>query len=469
MSEMSDPINNPPSYYLLSDGTEIREMIRQARGDESTIEHLAQSIMEYASRLGKKPGASRADDFHKIARCAIQGANVCEGRSVSDNGAPPTGPADPDLGWVAGYVRRNRILHLYGRSNDLCDDVACGGQFEAALVGGVQLHPVHEPAPTPAPTPPPEPSTIDLSRVVGMLTRHGVVHLYERKDDLRAAMDSPDGWDRVMWTDGVRLHPADEPDTIPTPAPPIDHRMLVTAISRAIEILTFARDIQAAVNVLTDAVGSESTLAPTPPPEPERPSVALPVVFAGEKTARSGLYIEVDSKGTPRRAFLGKGYEAESTLLGPIPPACEWPTKPEGEGVPPPEPEPVLDQYEDGAYLPTSLKACHARIKRLDRELTEASEHLQKVIGHGVGILCVADAAKAIVEPLLKPHVTLPVVFGGDRIPANGVYLALDSRGNQMVDGWAGGYSAPSTMIGPLPSERGWPKRSEGEPEVEDA
>lgn len=269
MSEMSDPIHNPPSYYLLPDGTEIREMIRQARGDESTIEHLAQSIMEYASRLGKKPGASRADDFRKIARCAIQGVNVCEGRSVSDNGDPP-----------------------------------------------------------------PEP----------------------------------------------------------------DQHALATAISRAIEILTFARDIQAAVNVLTDAVGSESTPAPAPPPEPE------------------------------------------------------------------------LDQHEDGVYLPNSRKACHARIRRLDRELTEASEHLQKVVGHGVGILCVADAAKAIVEPLLRPHVTLPVVSTGEPIPCMGSYVWPSSDGaNYTVIHGAKGFITPSTLFGPIPPACGWPTKPEGELETEEA
>ncbi len=219
---MSDqPIHNPPSYYLLPDGTEIREMIRQARGDESTIEHLTQSIMEYASRLGKKPGVSRADDFRKIARNAIQGVNVCEGRSVSDNGDPPT-----------------------------------------------------------------EPTGIDLSRVVGMLTRGGVVHLYEREDDLRAAMDSPDGWDRVMWTDGARIHTADTNEPTPTPAPP---------------------------------------------PEPERPSVALPVVFAGERVPASGVYVGTSPAECEWSAFFIAGHTAPSPIIGPIPPACEWPTKPEGE------------------------------------------------------------------------------------------------------------------------------------------
>ena len=210
MSEMSDPIHNPPSYYLLPDGTEIREMIRQARGDESTIEHLAQSIMEYASRLGKKPGTSRADDFRKIARCAIQGANVCEGRSVSDNGDPPTGP---------------------------------------------------------------------------------------------------------------------------------DQHALATAISRAVAILAprtncvtgVGCDIQAAVNVLTDAVGSEPTPTPAPPPEPERPSVALPVVFAGERVPASGVYVGTNPAECEWSAFFIAGHTAPSPIIGPIPPACEWPTKPEGE------------------------------------------------------------------------------------------------------------------------------------------
>ena len=273
---MSDPIHNPPSYYLLPDGTEIREMIRQARGDESTIEHLTQSIMEYAGRLGKKPGASRADDFRKIARNAIQGANVCEGRSVSDNGDPPTGPADPDLGWVAGYVRRNRILHLYGRSNDLCDDIACGGQFEAALVGGVQLH------------------------------------------------------------------PADKPDTIPTPAPPTnpDPHALATAIRQAIEILTprancvtgVGCDIQAAVNTLTDAIQESPAPTQTQPPEPERPSITLPVVFGGDQIPASGVYLTLDSRGSQMVNGWAGGYTAPSTMIGPIPSKRDWPKRFEREG-----------------------------------------------------------------------------------------------------------------------------------------
>ena len=213
MSEMSDPINiDAPSYYVLPDGTELREVIRRFRGDDGAAEHLVQAVIEYAFRAGRKPGVPMVDDLKKVIRCAQQAVNILEGRHVSDSGAPPTGP---------------------------------------------------------------------------------------------------------------------------------DPHTLATAIRQAIAILTprancvtgVGCDIQAAVNALTDAVGNEPTPAPAPPPEPERPSIAL------------------------------------------------------------------------------------------------------------------------------------PVVFGGDQIPASGVYLALDSRGNQMVDGWAGGYRAPSTMIGPLPSERGWPKRFEREGE----
>ena len=155
-------------------------------------------------------------------------------------------------------------------------------------------------------------------------------------------------------------------------------------------------------------------------------------------------------------------------MIGPLPSERDWPTRFGGEGVPPPEPEPVLDQHEDGVYLPNSRKACHARIRRLDRELTEASEHLQKVVGHGVGILCVADAAKAIVEPLLRPHVTLPVVSTGERVPTSGIYVSLSESGHPMWAYWPEGYTTVSSMFGPIPPACEWPK-PEGEWEIEEA
>ena len=286
---MSDPINNPPSYYLLPGGTEIREMIRQVRGDESTIEHLAQSIMEYASRLGKKPGASRADDFHKIARCAIQGANVCEGRSVSDNGAPPT---EPDQHALATAIRQ-AIAILAPRTNCV---TGVGCDIQAAV--NVLTDAVGSES-TPASAPPPEPRVHRAA--VAML----------------AAMRGPHG---PSWSPVPAGNAPNHGHSIPG----------VWDQSNDPDLAGKPCEWCAAWREFVAAVEGEPAPAPAPPPEPERPSITLPVVFGGDQIPANGVYLSQDSRGCLAVNYRTGGYAATSTWLGPIPPACEWP-KPEGE------------------------------------------------------------------------------------------------------------------------------------------
>ena len=210
MSEMSDPINiDAPSYYVLPDGTELREVIRRFRGDDGAAEHLVQAVIEYAFRAGKKPGVPMLDDLKKVIRCAQQAVNILEGRHVSDNGDPPT---EPDQHALATAIRR-AVAILAPRTN---------------CVTGVGC------------------------------------------------------------------------------------------------------DIQAAVNVLTDAVGSEPTPAPAPPPEPNRPTITLPVARGGVPVESDGTYVWQMENGEFSFTKFFTGITPIRPMLGPIPPASEWPKR-EGE------------------------------------------------------------------------------------------------------------------------------------------
>ncbi len=204
----SDPINpNAPSYYVLPDGTELREIIRRFRGDFETAEHLIQAIVEYAIRAGNKPGVAMLDDARKVLRTAQQLVNVLEGRHVSDDGTTPDHVADagkmvaapppaPSFAWhrepeptpkptpPRKFRAGNRVVLVRGchdtigvvMGSDLIDGRVCvnwpGGhrvmECPAALAPAEPDQPWAEfEKPPPEPAPAPTPAGLDLSRVVG--------------------------------------------------------------------------------------------------------------------------------------------------------------------------------------------------------------------------------------------------------------------------------------------------------------
>jgi hypothetical protein len=233
-SMSTDPINlNAPSYYVLPDGTELREVVRRFRGDFETAEHLIAVIVEYAIRAGNKPGVPMIDDARKVLRSAQQWVNVLEGRHVSDDGtAPPEATPAPidtpavephpthiDPKDVSAVIDKTGCVHLYSAWILNANRTITDGQVtvilkdESASLDGTP--------PAPAPTP----AGLDLSRVVGATIRGHALHLFERDKWFEKSL-AFGGTDNGGQVEDIYLHTLDGRtidalDAIPPPAPAI--------------------------------------------------------------------------------------------------------------------------------------------------------------------------------------------------------------------------------------------------------
>jgi hypothetical protein len=343
-SMSTDPINlNAPSYYVLPDGTELREVVRRFRGDFETAEHLIAVIVEYAIRAGNKPGVPMIDDARKVLRSAQQWVNVLEGRHVSDDGtAPPEATPAPidtpavephpthiDPKDVSAVIDKTGCVHLYSAWILNANRTITDGQVtvilkdESASLDGTP----------PAPAPRKFKAGDRVALVRGCHDTHGVVVGSDLIDG-RVCVNWPYGPNVMECPGALMLAPVE-----PAPAPPpagLDLSRVAGYVRRdgVLHLYERATDAQADINqpgwaegaivkgVALHAADGRTIDAREAAPPPPPPAHAIPELPAGTTPTDPGRYWVMYTDGDIRMTNIHNvaGWESPSLrFAGPIP------------------------------------------------------------------------------------------------------------------------------------------------------